>query len=72
MAVSGVRVRSTVDGRSRRGYALVSPLGEQYQDGSHHRQHEDETGDSNPDSEAPLRYANGVRVVNGLKEKFGK
>lgn len=69
MAVSGIRVRSTVDGRSRGGYALMSSLGEQYQDGSYHCQHEDETGDGNPDSETPLRYANGVRVVNGLKEK---
>lgn len=72
MAVSGVRVWSTVDGRSCRGYALVPSLGEQYQNGSYHRQHKDETGNGNPDSETPLRYANGIRIVNSLKEKSGK
>lgn len=69
MAVGSVRVGSTIDGRSRRGYALVPSLGEQYQDGGYHRQHEYQTGDGNPDSEAPLRYANGIRVVDSLKRK---
>jgi len=69
VAVSGVRVRSTVDRRARRGHALVPSLGKQHQDGGYHRQHEYETGDGNPDSKTPLRYANGVRIVDSLKKK---
>lgn len=67
MAVGGVRVGSTVDGRSSRGDALVSPLGEQYQNSGYHRQHQYQTGDSDPDGEASLRYANGVWIVDCLK-----
>lgn len=66
VAVGSVRVRSAINGRSRRGDALVPSLGEQHQDGGYHRQHEYETGNGDPDGETPLRYANGVRVVHSL------
>lgn len=72
VAVGSVCVWSTVNGRSRSRDALVPSLCEQYQNGSHYCQHEYETGDGDPDGEAPLRYANGVWVIDSLRKKNRK
>lgn len=69
VAVGGVCVRAAVDGRSRRGGALVPPLGEQHQNGGYHRQHQYQAGDGDPDGEAPLRDANAVRIVDRLTKE---
>jgi hypothetical protein len=44
-------------------------LGEQHENGGHYRQHQYQTGDSDPDGEVSLRYANGIRIIDGLKDE---
>lgn len=70
MAVRRVGVRSAVNGRARCRDGLVPPLGQQYQNGRNHSQHEDQASDRDPDGEAPLRYAEAVRVVDSLQREF--
>lgn len=72
VAVGSVCVRPTVNGRSRSRDALVPPLCKQYQNGSHYCQHEYETGDGDPDGEAPLRDANGIWIIHSLRKKLQK